>query len=162
MELERNSPYWLLVVGASVYLGLALLAPVASARDWPGADLLYAVFAPVCHQIPGRSLACFGRPLAVCHRCLGLYVGFLSGLLVWPWRAALVERLRAALLERPRWILAAVAPMLIDVALARWNTGASRMATGFVAAFPVSLFVWVAACQIHSSLQRTSPQGVDS
>jgi uncharacterized membrane protein len=49
-----------------------------------GASFLYALFAPVCHQIPGRSFTFCGFPLAVCARCLGIYSGFLAGLAVYP------------------------------------------------------------------------------
>lgn len=38
-----------------------------------------AVFAPVCHQAPGRSLWLHGAPMAVCERCFGLYSGLWLG-----------------------------------------------------------------------------------
>lgn len=40
------------------------------------------VFAPVCHQAPGRSLWINGAPMAVCERCFGLYSGLWLGVLV--------------------------------------------------------------------------------
>jgi uncharacterized membrane protein len=144
MKLERNAPYWLLITASLLWLGLVLLAPWARQQDWPAAAWLYAFFAPVCHQIPGRSFGSFGNPFAVCHRCFGLYLGFTVGLLVLPY----LHRLRERLLERPREILVWFAPMLIDVALRGWNVPPSRFATGLVAAFPVGLFVWAAASQL--------------
>ncbi|MBI4457023.1 MAG: DUF2085 domain-containing protein [Acidobacteria bacterium] len=44
------------------------------------ADALRLFFAPICHQIPQRSLWLFGKPLAVCARCSGFYFGFLAAL----------------------------------------------------------------------------------
>jgi uncharacterized membrane protein len=40
-------------------------------------------FALVCHQRPERSFAVFGGSVAVCSRCLGIYLGAACGLLFW-------------------------------------------------------------------------------
>lgn len=146
MRLERNLPYWVLVAGAALWVSAVLLAPVARANGWTAAELVYSFFDPVCHQRPDRSFHCLGEPFAVCHRCFGLYTGFLAGLLVLPrWR-----RLRLLILDRPRLILAFAAPMLVDVALFGFNTPASRYLTGFVAAFPLGVLVETAATELHS------------
>lgn len=150
MRLERNVLYWLLVGGSLVWLGLAFLAPWARAQGWAGAELIYGLFAPVCHQIPGRSFYCFGHPLGACHRCIGLYTGFVVGLLVLPY----LHRVRELLLERPRLILWFFAPMAADWALLGLNTWLDRFVTGLVAAFPVGLFVWVAAVQLYQKHVR--------
>ena len=39
-------------------------------------------FSLVCHQLPGRSFILFGGAIAVCARCLGIYLGAAAGLLV--------------------------------------------------------------------------------
>jgi uncharacterized membrane protein len=39
-------------------------------------------FALVCHQRPERSFWIFGAPVAVCARCLGIYLGAAIGLLM--------------------------------------------------------------------------------
>jgi uncharacterized membrane protein len=145
-RLERRFPYWLLVTGSLAWLALAVLAPWARSQDLPGAGLLYAFFAPICHQLPERSFHCFGHPLAACHRCVGLYAGFSAGLLVLPY----LHGLRAFLLARSRVILFFFAPLAVDVALFAWNVPMSRFATGLVAAFPVGLFVWAAAEQLST------------
>ena len=145
MTLQRNLPYWLLVAGAVLWVAVVFLAPVAKANGWTVGELAYAFFDPVCHQHADRSFHCLGEPLAVCHRCFGLYTGFLAGLLVLP----SAGRLRRLILDRPRLILAFAAPMLVDVALFAVNVPASRYATGFVAAFPLSALVWAAASELH-------------
>ena len=42
---------------------------------------LYRGFSLVCHQRPVRSFYIFGTPVAVCARCLGIYLGAAVGLL---------------------------------------------------------------------------------
>ncbi len=154
MELRRNLPYWALVGASFLWIALVLAAPWARSQGWSAAGLFYAFFAPVCHQIPGRSYYCFAAPLGVCHRCFGLYLGFTVGLLVLPY----LHRLRERLLEKPREILVWFAPMVIDVLLQGHNVATSRFMTGFLAAFPVGLFVWAAAAQLYRrnnhSMQR--------
>ncbi len=60
-------------------------------------------FALVCHQRPERCFWIFGAPVAVCARCLGIYLGAAAGLLISTSR-------RIAL----RLLLAAAAINLID------------------------------------------------
>ena len=55
-------------------------------------------FALVCHQQPARSFFLFGGTVAVCARCLGIYLGAAAGLLV-----------RLSRQVAWRWIIAAVA-----------------------------------------------------
>lgn len=46
-----------------------------------GATAILAFFAPVCHQDAARSFWFLGAPVAVCARCLGIYLGAAAG--VW-------------------------------------------------------------------------------
>ena len=124
-------------------LGLVLAAPWAVHRGWWTAPLLYAVFDPVCHQIAARSFHAWGEPLAVCHRCSGLYLGFALGIACWPFAPGAAARL----LDRPRWIVAFAAPLALDAVLLS-NVAASRFGTGLVAAFPVALLALAAAAQL--------------
>lgn len=151
MKRERKGPYGLLVAGAVVWLLLVFLAPLARARGWAAAPWLYGFFHPICHQLPERSFTAFGQSLAVCHRCLGLYVGFLLGLLAWP----RLERARRWLLAAPRWIVVFAVPMLLDVA---WpgNLPPTRFVTGAMASFPVALLAWVAVQQIFRPSREES------
>lgn len=65
----------------------ATLAALACAAPWlfahsPELGLaLQRGFALVCHQQPERSFFLFGGSLAVCARCLGIYLGAAAGLL---------------------------------------------------------------------------------
>lgn len=73
------------MTAVSVWLGLILLAPYLKSIGSPWASWLYGVFAPTCHQIEARCFLIFGHPMAVCARCLGIYLGFLGGTLAYPW-----------------------------------------------------------------------------
>lgn len=145
MRLERNAPYWLLVAGVTLFIGGTLAAPWARAQGWSGATYLYQFYAPACHQLPARSFHLWGEPLAACHRCVGLYGGFLLGLLVMP----LWPRWRDRLLDQPRRIVLFAVPMAIDWLLFSYNVAASRFLTGFVASFPLSALAWAAASDLY-------------
>ena len=71
------------VVGA-VVLGLALLPPFVSPMV---RAVLMEGFSSLCHQIPGRSPHLHGVQLAICDRCLGIYLGGLAGVGLGPWGA---------------------------------------------------------------------------
>jgi uncharacterized membrane protein len=80
-----------------------MLALMANAVPWLLAhapEIGFALrcgFALVCHQQAERSFVLFGGSVAVCARCLGIYLGAAAGLLVrvsrqvaWRWLAAAV------------------------------------------------------------------------
>lgn len=138
-------PYAFLLLVVFLWLGLIVAAPWLQSRNVGAASLIYYFFSHICHQIPDRSFSWNGSPLAVCHRCWGLFLGFWMGLLVIPWVPALGRRL----LERPRLLLAFLVPLGLDVLTA--NTWASRLTTGLLAGFPAALFMWIAVEQLGTN-----------
>jgi uncharacterized membrane protein len=131
-------PYLLLLSATSVWVCGVWLAPLGISLGRPEAAWLYLFYHPVCHQLSERSFFLLGYPLAVCHRCFGLYVGFWLGVLLLPLTRGLSARIEA----RPRVALVFAVPMLAD---ALWGgTALTRVATGFLAAFPFSSLVWLA------------------
>jgi uncharacterized membrane protein len=76
--------YMVTFVALVIWLGAIFLAPYLKSRSIGWSGLLYAVFSPVCHQIPDRSFLFCGFPLAVCSRCTGIYAGFFLGMLLYP------------------------------------------------------------------------------
>ena len=110
------------------------------------------MFRSICHQLPERSFSLFGSPVAVCARCLGLYLGFLVGAATLP----LGTRLSRILIGQPRLMILFALPMACDLLF--WeNTRWSRLLTGAIAAYPVALFVYLAVEQIAASqLSRSS------
>jgi uncharacterized membrane protein len=103
---------WMLTLfGTSAWLAAIFLAPWLAARGASGpARLIYAVFAPLCHQIPDRCFTWGGYPLAVCGRCLGIYAGFAAGLVLYP----LVRGFSRIALPDVRLFLLLTLPMAVD------------------------------------------------
>jgi uncharacterized membrane protein len=94
------------------------------------ASMLYVSFSRLCHQIPDRSFILMGYPLAVCHRCFGLYLGFFFGSIInFPffYRSPSVRRL---------CVILACIPMVLDILTThcglRHSTGVSRFLTGLI------------------------------
>jgi uncharacterized membrane protein len=124
--------YVLTVAGTAVWLAAIFLAPWLAGHGASGASrLLYAVFSPICHQIPGRCFFLQGHPLAVCGRCIGIYVGFAAGLIVYPFVRGFSK------LELPpvRLLVLLTLPMALDAVAGILGVWASpigvRFATGF-------------------------------
>jgi uncharacterized membrane protein len=121
-----------LMAWACGVLCLLIMAPpiLASNGFNVAAAGIYLCFSCICHQLPGRVFTLLGFPLAVCHRCCGIYLGFFLGSFIRnPW----MHRSPAA---RRKWILAALAPLAFD-ALAPYcglwtNTCGTRFLTGLV------------------------------
>ncbi len=123
--------YGLALAGTLTWLTAIVLAPYLRSRGVPLNALIYSVFAPTCHQLPSRSFHLWGFPLAVCGRCTGIYLGFLAGLLSFPF----LRGLGGQDMPRPRTFVILSLPMAVD-ALANffniWSTGnALRLITGF-------------------------------
>jgi uncharacterized membrane protein len=134
-----------------VAFGLALavvaLAVLPAALPLPWREALMTAFAPACHQLPARSPHLGGVQLAVCHRCLGTYVGLAAGVV-----AFLGLRRWDAWLHRHAAVVlgAALAPAAVDwlapwlgalaPALALTNTPLSRSLTGAVLGVALGYF----------------------
>jgi uncharacterized membrane protein len=125
--------YLLTAAGTALWLGAIFLAPALAARgSSEAARLLYGAFSPICHQIPERCFTFHGQPLAVCGRCLGIYLGFAAGLVLYPFIRGFSK------LELPsvRVFLPLTLPMALDGAagiLGIWKSPIGvRFATGAV------------------------------
>ena len=86
--------------------GVALAVPYLLTHGFLTIGLaLQRGFALVCHQRPERSFSLFGSSVAVCSRCLGIYLGAVLGLLF-----------RTSRTIALRWLIAAAALNLLDAA----------------------------------------------
>lgn len=130
LECRIRIVYFFTVVALLFWLAAIFLAPYLKSRGSPWQVVIYALFSPVCHQIPARCFYLSGHPLAVCTRCLGVYVGSLIGLGLYPW----VRRFGRLELPRIRCLMLLSAPILVDTLgnfvklwaspnLARFGTG---------------------------------------
>lgn len=153
MEMDETGPlpkwgqrfFWL---ATGCALACVALAPLARARGWWVGEPIYQAFHALCHQLPERSFHLEGQPLAVCHRCSGIYLGFWLGLVLWPKS----QRWRPWLLEHPRWILAGFGPTLVDFLLFGFNSPISRFSTGLVAGLPLALLAGAGLAEMLSHL----------
>lgn len=126
----RPLPWAVVVAGGLLVLVLAVLPPFVAP---PLRAALTDGFHLFCHQLPERSFAVGGVPLALCHRCTGIVAGFLAGALLVPLLGPWRVRLERA--ERP--VLAAAvalagADWLLGVVGVWANTPASRFGTGLL------------------------------
>ena len=63
----------------------AFSAPLLLSGSSPvSAFFTYLPFSFICHQIPERSFALLNYPLAICHRCSGIYFGLFLGTVLSP------------------------------------------------------------------------------
>lgn len=124
--------YGLGLVASAAGLAAVTAAPLLMARGSRSAVILYAAFAPLCHQLPDRCFSLAGFPMAVCARCAGIYAGAFAGLVVRPWLRPLTDPRP----PRRRTLLAAALPLAVDAAgnvLRLWSSPASlRFAVGFL------------------------------
>lgn len=128
------------MVAAAAVILLGATSPPFLPPAWRA--VLMRAFAPVCHQLPGRSLHVDGIPLAVCDRCLGIYVGLLAGVLTIGWGRALWIRVRDA----DRYVLlGSLVPLALDwvgPVLGLWPNGPlSRAGTGLLFGIVAASFV---------------------
>lgn len=132
MQTSRITVGWGVALGATVALALAAIAPVALSDPWSG--LLHHGFSGICHQLPERSIHLLGEPIALCHRCTGMLVGLVAGLVVAVAPRADLEAVRSS--RQGLWLVVAVLPTGIDWVLGAtgvWaNTPGSRVSTGMI------------------------------
>lgn len=127
---------------------LAVAAPFLADAPWVAFGIR-RFFSYVCHQDPGRSFWLAGAPVAVCVRCLGIYVGAAAGALL-PARREVVLRM----------FVAAVAMNVVDIA-AEWmgwhgNLSALRFALGMIAGVAAGALV-VSSLRDSGSSRRAAP-----
>ena len=94
-NIEMSWSKWML---APLAFGLSAAAvPYLLTRGYPAiAFPLQHAFSLVCHQQPERCFWIFGAPVAVCARCLGIYLGAAIGLLLRTSRRIALQLLVAA------------------------------------------------------------------
>lgn len=122
----------LVAFAMATLLALATLAPFEAAD---GNDAFYALFRGVCHQKAERCVQLFGYPMAICARCVAIYLGVATGALALPlWN----ER------HRRKWLMAlglSAGLIALDASLDAIgvydNLFPTRVVTGFLAGLPL-------------------------
>jgi uncharacterized membrane protein len=163
-QRERASPargpvfaiFIVTALACVLWLGGILFAPYLKSQTSAWSGFVYGLYATVCHQAEGRSLRCFGQPLAVCARCTGIYLGFLLGLLSYPlfrgWRRLALPR------GRVFWLVSA--PIGLDAAgnlLGLWQTpAAARLALGILWGAILPFYFLTGMAELVISRQKKS------
>ena len=145
-----------------VWIAGIVLVPVlrASGGDSTLLSILARAYGGVCHQLDDRSFHIAGHPLAVCSRCFGIYVGYLAGLIVYPFTRSLTQ----TELPQRSWLIAALAPVAIDFAggfLGIFeNTQASRALTGMIAGAAGAFYTLPGLVSLAASLFKVQTTAV--
>lgn len=88
-----------------------------------------AFFRVQCHGLADRTLHVAGRPLPVCSRCTGIYLGLaVAAALPWPRLSPTVLRI---------WLFSAAALMAFDAVVLEDRAPLLRLGTGLLLAWPV-------------------------
>lgn len=102
---------------------------------------IYYFFSPVCHQQDARSFHIFGYKLAVCSRCISIYLGFLIAVILYPIKFKLSN------IELPSiWYLLIPVAMIaadafFDIFGLYANSFLSRSVTGGITGFVLPFFL---------------------
>jgi len=120
-----------LAAASGLVCALAVAPPIlASLALVRAGTTFHLLFSPLCHQLPARCFVILGRPIAVCHRCAGIYLGIFLGSLVRN------EFMHSSAKIRRLFLMAASVPLLLDFLLqfaGIWQGSAlSRFGTGLV------------------------------
>ena len=144
-EQHKTRTVYASILAIGILWNLAIIAaPWSWAQGHPVvASGLYFMFSPVCHQRADRSFFSFGHHLAVCHRCTGIYLGALAGLLLIPLLSRVLYG-KANGLFRVR--IQNRGPLLLAFALMAADVGGELM--GIRNSTPMSRFLTGAFCGI--------------
>lgn len=114
MEFNKRI-YRIFLSLVAAWCGLIVAAPLlASNTPLTGvASQVYSLFSPICHQFDSRSFHLAGEKLGVCIRCSSIYFSFFTSLALYP----LFRRLNSFAVPRIKWLILALAPMVLDVML---------------------------------------------
>jgi uncharacterized membrane protein len=139
MSIKRTYVLFLLLTG--LWCGGILLAPALHSTSPAASSVVYSAYAPLCHQIDGRCYHLLDAKWGVCIRCSGIYFSFFFSLLVYP----MFRRLSSPATPGRWWVLIAVVPMVIDVALnftgIHPSTPLTRIITGLLFGSILPLYI---------------------
>ena len=152
--MRRDTKIVLAVVAAipTVILSVAALCSWALAHG--ASDAWRLPFRLLCHGLPQRSFALYGVTMPICARCVGVYLGLLVGLALFP----LLSRLQERVMRVGAFV--AVMPLAIDgltqLTGLRESTNELRVATGLLAGLAFGLWV-LSAVERRDEAALTAP-----
>ena len=140
--MSPKTNYLIFLTAIFLWCALIIVAPwLASNEHAFSSGLIYLFFSKICHQIPERSFFIFGKQLAVCSRCTGLYFGFLLGAILY----ATLFKLNRVWIPSRELIILPLILISIDISIrvlhVAENTFASRFSTGIILGASTALFM---------------------
>lgn len=87
MQINPKKIYIIILSVTFLWNLCIFLAPVFADRSGifiKTSSLIYWFFSTSCHQIDERSFHLYGHKLAVCSRCISIYLSFLLGVILYP------------------------------------------------------------------------------
>lgn len=144
---------WLLL------LGFVLLPILPVTLPFSGQVFIRGLYKMLCHQIEDRCFHWQGIAFAVCHRCMGLYLGWWLGMNVYP----LIQKQASFFENHSRLVLfVTVSPMLVDWLLGVLQLGGSpwqgQFGTGLVAGLGMSYFVTKGIYSLFFEILEINPR----
>jgi uncharacterized membrane protein len=140
--VSRDTRITALCLAALALIPLIASASATIAIAHGASPMLRLPFKLMCHGIAHRCLTIAGTPMPICARCVGIYGGFLAGLILFPILKGANERVMRILLA-----VAAIAMFLDGVTQAiglRESTNPLRLATGLTVGAAFGLWALVA------------------
>ena len=155
---RRKITVYTTVLSLTLFWCILFVSVPFLAEGNPSARKLAAVitlfFSPVCHQAAERSLHLLGHPFAVCVRCASIYVGFLLGVILYPF----IRNWNDSTLPPRNVLLIGLLPSVLEFGVFRLLLNIPdpffRALSGLILGAVVSLYVIPAlfsAFQIHQS-----------
>ncbi|MFN1836243.1 DUF2085 domain-containing protein [Balneola sp. MJW-20] len=84
-SVPDNLSVYYLLLSCTLFLFIAALGPGLYHADISQLTAAhYSLFAHLCHQDPARTFVFMGEPMAVCSRCIGIYIGAFSATILLP------------------------------------------------------------------------------
>jgi len=140
--VSRDTRITALCLAALALIPLIASASATIAIAHGASPMLRLPFKLMCHGIAHRCLTIAGTPMPICARCVGIYGGFLAGLILFPILKGANERVMRILLA-----VAAMAMFLDGVTQAiglRESTNPLRLATGLTVGAAFGLWALIA------------------
>lgn len=142
LKAENTGLYFGIILAAALLVFVALgpgLFPNTNINPY---HWQYYFFDALCHQDPSRSLYINSHQMAVCARCLGIYISFLTGWLLLP---VIVLLQRPANIQKKIFLIAAIILNSTDVIGNYYNfwsnTLNSRLLLGSLLGLAAAMFL---------------------
>lgn len=155
----RSVPYRIVLFSSLIWCLLIFSPPIASYLHVPSfANFTYEFFSRICHQLDSHSVHLSDAKLAVCARCLAIYLGFLLSVFLFPFFCKNGLPARWKLYSRSTLLLLfSVLPLLLDVTLdltsIHESTLATRLTTGGLLGFVLPFVLLPAADEVFKEIR---------